>query len=104
MKGLIMTDEEQCKMLEKFINDHVLATHIEVQVSNHHKSFKPRIEGEGANYEDANLLASILTGAESFVYWVRRQNGKITLGGAKNEIRQQKKAKKVLGRTGKGRK
>ena len=81
MKGLIMSDEEQCKMLEKFINDHVLATHIEVQVSNHHKSFNPRIEGEGANYEDANLLASILTGAESFLYWIRRNNYTISKGG-----------------------
>ena len=77
-----MTDEEQCKMLEKFINDHVLATHIEVQVSNHHKSFKPRIEGVGANYEDANLLASILTGAESFLYWIRRNNYAISERGA----------------------
>jgi len=87
-----MTDEEQCKMLEEFINDHALATHIEVQVSHHYKSFKPRIEGEGANYEDANLLASILTGAESFVCWIRRQGGKITLKDAKT-----KTAKKVLG-------
>ena len=83
MKGLIMTDESACKMLEKFINDHVLATHIEVQVSNHHKSFKPRIEGVGANDEDANLLASILTGAESFMFWLRRRGYEITLKDAK---------------------
>ena len=93
MKGLIMTDESACKMLEKFINDHVLATHIEVQVSNHHKSFKPRIEGEGANYEDANLLASILTGAESFLYWVRRNNYTISKGGLDGAKSKTKKKK-----------
>lgn len=67
-----MTDKQMCQMLEKFINDHVLATHIKVEVSHHHKSFKPRVEGVGANYEDANLLASILTGAENFLFWLRR--------------------------------
>jgi hypothetical protein len=72
-----MTDNEQCKMLEKFINDHVLATHIKVEVTSYHKSFSPRIKGAGANYEDANLLASILTGAESFLYYLRRNGYEI---------------------------
>jgi hypothetical protein len=63
---------KEIKLLNKFINDHPLAQHILVEVTDHHKSFKPRQEGSPAHYEDANLLASILTGAESFMYWLSR--------------------------------
>jgi hypothetical protein len=88
-----MTDEESCKMLEKFINDHVLATEIKVEVTHHYKSFNPRYEGAKSHYEDANLLASILTGAESFLYWVRRNNYTISKGGLDGAKSKTKKKK-----------
>lgn len=68
-----MTDREQCELLEKFINDSPIAKYIKVEVSLNQTSFKPRDEAHNqAYYEDANLLASILKGAEHFCYWLRR--------------------------------
>lgn len=72
-----LTDKTQCKILEKFINDSCLAKHIEVKVNYNHKSFKPRMEGSAAHYEDANLLSAILMGAENFCYWLRRNGYKL---------------------------
>ena len=67
-----MTDNQQNELLEKFINDSPLAKEIKVEVLQHHKSFKPRHAGAEAYYEDANLLSSILMGAENLLYWLRR--------------------------------
>lgn len=67
-----MTDKQQSALLETFINDSPIAEHIKVEISVAHKSFKPREEGSPAHYEDANLLSSILMGAENFCYWLRR--------------------------------
>ncbi len=75
-----MTANQQDKLLEKFINDSPLAKKIQVTVTAHNKSFKPRYEGATAHYEDANLLSSILMGAENLCYWLRRNNYKITKG------------------------
>jgi len=70
-------DDRQSELLEKFINDSPLAQEIKVEVHIGHKSFKPRYEGAKSHYEDANLLSSILMGAENFCYWLRRNNYKI---------------------------
>ena len=67
-----MTDTQQNELLEKFINDSPLAKEIKVEVLQHHKSFKPRHAGSEAYYEDANLLSSMLMGAENLMYWLRR--------------------------------
>jgi|WetSurMetagenome_2_1015567.scaffolds.fasta_scaffold1380087_2 hypothetical protein len=66
------------KLLNEFANDHVLATHIKVELTDHHKSFKPRDDGDvGAKYEDANLLSSIIVGAENFCYYLQRNDYEI---------------------------
>lgn len=69
-----MNDKQMHELLEKFINDHKLATDINVEVNELSKRFTPKEGTEGANYEDCNLLASILLGAEHFLWWARRKN------------------------------
>lgn len=66
-------DKKYLKLLNEFSNDHVLATDIRVEISEHHKGFTPRNEGSYAKYEDANLLASMILGAESFCYFLSRE-------------------------------
>ena len=76
-----MTDKQQRKILEDFINDSPIATHIQIKIYAHSKSFTPRSPNDGkAHYEDANLLMSILMGAENFCYWLRRNGYKIKKG------------------------
>jgi hypothetical protein len=69
-------EENDMKILNEFANDHVCATHIKVDISHHHKSFKPR-NCEGAKYEDCNLLSSIIMGAESFMMYLARNGYEI---------------------------
>ena len=63
---------EYLKLLNEFANSHSLSTNIEVNITDHHKSFKPRFEGADARYEEANLLSSIIVGAENFCYFLQR--------------------------------
>lgn len=65
-------DDKRMELLEEFANAHVLATDIAVTITTNSKSFKPRLPDSYAKYEDANLLSSIITGAESFLYWCAR--------------------------------
>ena len=67
-----MTDKQMHELLEKFANDNVLASNIEVKIDLNHKSFMAKDGTVGANYEDCNLLASIIQGAEHFLWWARR--------------------------------
>ena len=60
------------KILNDFANDHVLATHIEVEIGEYTKSFKPRLPNSYAKYEDANLLGSIIMGAENLCWYLSR--------------------------------
>jgi hypothetical protein len=69
--------KENLKILNDFSNDHVLATHIKVEISDYNKSFKPRQSNGAAKYEDANLLSSIICGAENLVYYLERNGYKI---------------------------
>jgi len=69
--------EHHLKILNDFANQHTLAEHIDVVIHEHHKSFKPKDSHYGARYEDANLLASIIAGAESFIYYLERKGIKI---------------------------
>lgn len=59
-------------LINKFANDHVLAANIKVDITDHHKSFTPRGTDSYAKYEDANLLAGMIVGAESFLYYLER--------------------------------
>ncbi len=90
-----MTDKQQSKILEQFINDSPLAKEIKVDVNYNHKSFKPRYEGAKAYYEDCNMLSNILLGAENFCYWLRRKGYKIAIKrqnkGYKIAIKRQKR-------------
>ena len=87
-----MTDEQQSRLLEQFINDSPMARSINVQVMTNHKTFKPRHPGSEAHYEDANLLSSILMGAENFCYWLRRNGYTIKKTG---KVKQDKHEKYV---------
>ena len=73
-------DKKYLKLLNEFANDHVLATDIQVEISEHHKSFKPRHANSYAKYEDANLLSAIIMGAENLCYYLSRNNYKIVRG------------------------
>lgn len=70
----VKSEQKRYDLLNKFANSHTLATDIMVTVGPCCKSFKPRPPSLGARYEDANLLASIIMGAESFLYWCERNN------------------------------
>lgn len=67
-----MDDKKFLKLLNEFANEHTLATNIKVEITPYCKSFTPRNPGSFAKYEDANLLASIIAGAESFCYFLQR--------------------------------
>lgn len=60
------------ELLNSFANDLTLARDIKVTISPYHKSFKPRSANISARYEDANMIASILTGAEAFMNFLHR--------------------------------
>ena len=67
-----MTDNQQNELLEKFINDSVLASNIKVELTEHSTHFTPRKGKEGMYYEECVLLSSILQGAEHLLWWLRR--------------------------------
>lgn len=75
-----MTDKGQSELLTKFGNDNALARDIDVSISEHNKSFtaKKILEGKGANYDECIMLSGLIQGAESFCYWLRRNNYEIT--------------------------
>ena len=72
-----MQDKKMLKLLNEFANDHVLATEIEVDIGHYSKSFKPRPGYSGCRYEDANLLASIICGAENLCWFMLRNGYKV---------------------------
>ena len=71
-------DKKYLKLLNEFANSHSLSTNIEVNIGEYNKSFTPRKGYEGAKYEEANLLASIIVGAENFCYFLQRNGYKIS--------------------------
>ena len=73
-------NKQNLKLLNKFANDHSLATDIKVEISDYSKSFKPRFNGAYAKYEEANMLSSIIVGAENFCYYLERNGYKIRKG------------------------
>lgn len=77
-----MTDKEQNELLEKFGNDNTLAKDINVSITEFNKSFtaKKILEGKGANYDECIMLSGLIEGAESFCYWLRRNNYEIRKG------------------------
>ena len=70
-------NKKNLELLNDFVNDHVLATHIKVELRENHTSFKQRNSDSKSYYEDCNLLADMLRGAESFCYYLERNGYKI---------------------------
>jgi len=68
-----MTDKKMYELLNKFANEHTLAEYIKVDISEYRQGYKPREENSPAKYEDCKLLSSIVMGAESFLFWLRRK-------------------------------
>ena len=66
-------NKKYLKLLNEFANNHSLANEIKVEITEHQKSFKPRSPFSKAYYDEANLLVSILTGAESFCNYLQRR-------------------------------
>ena len=75
-------NKDYYKILNMFANDSPLATNIKVDITGTHKSFKPRFKDSKAYYEDANLLSTIITGAENFCWWLERNGFKIVKKGS----------------------
>jgi hypothetical protein len=69
-----MTDEQQSKFIEDFANDSSVAIGggIKVSVSTGHTHYEPDECCGGLKIEDANFLHDQISGATSFVYWLRR--------------------------------
>lgn len=70
-------NKKYIKLLNEFANSHSLATNIKVEITDYHKSFTPRSKDSYAKYEEANMLASIIAGAENFCYWLERNRYEI---------------------------
>ena len=82
-----MSNPKDIELLNAFANDLTIARDIKVTVSPFHKSFKPRSANIPARYEDANLISSILTGAEALLNYLTRNNYEIR----PNRLRRRKK-------------
>jgi hypothetical protein len=69
-----LTDEKQNEFLEAFANEHSIAVGggIQVTVSSGYTHYTPRQNGGGCKIEDGNFLHDQLSGATSFLYWLRR--------------------------------
>ena len=75
-----MIDKEDKKMydlLQQFANDSVYAERIEVMVTQYSISMKPK-PGEHAYYNEANALNEMIRGAQSFLWWARRNGYSVT--------------------------
>jgi hypothetical protein len=74
-----MTDEQHYQLLEKFANEHSIAIGggIKVHCSSGYTSYTPVNKDIGCKIEDSNFLNDQLKGADSFIYWLRRNGLKI---------------------------
>jgi hypothetical protein len=79
MKALAcrMTDKKMYALLQKFAQESSVAVggHIKVEVEEHSTRMSPEPGFFGFKYEDSQYLSELLRGAESFLYWFRRQGG-----------------------------
>jgi hypothetical protein len=71
-----MTSKEMNKLLTRFANDSVLATHIDVDIGEHYHSYKAKL-GHSAYYGDCNELVNRVHGAQDLLWWLERNNYKI---------------------------
>jgi len=71
-----MTDEAAYKLVEDFANDHTLAEDIIVTHSSFHTSYTSK-SNDGARYDDCCLLKTLVDGANSFMFYLRRNGYEI---------------------------
>lgn len=71
-----MTDEQHYKLIEDFANNHSVAIggRIKVAISSYSTSMNPVNENEGMKFEDINYLSDQISGASSFLFWLRRND------------------------------
>ena len=70
------------QLLTDFANDHTLAKDIKVVVQPGHTSLTAK-DDIGARFEDANFLASLISGAQSFLRWCERHGYEVKKRGKK---------------------
>jgi hypothetical protein len=78
-------NKKNLELLNHFANSHSLSDQIQVIITDNYVSLKPRYDGSYAKYEDANLLSSIIQGAESFLYFLERNDYKIVAAKGKKK-------------------
>ena len=65
------------KLLNKFAQDKADLFDVDVCITDHGSSYKPKDPDHGCHYEDVMALASNITGAQVFIYWLERHGYKI---------------------------
>lgn len=65
------------KILNEFAQDKADLFDVSVEITEHRTSYKPKNPSHGAFYEDVIALSSNITGAQSFMYWLRRKGYEI---------------------------
>ena len=65
------------KVINDFANSSPMATEIKVEISEYVTSMKPRHENSKCYYEHAELLSSLIRGAEHFCYYLQRNGYEI---------------------------
>ena len=81
MKKKEMTDKEHKAIIEKFANEHSVAIGGHIQVTAHEYGglgMTPREGYSYMKYEDTQYLNDIIHGAESFLWWLRREGWTVT--------------------------
>lgn len=68
-----MTYKKHAQLVQDFANEHSVAIGggIIVNHSIHLTLYKP--VGDGMKYEDCNFLSDQISGADSFMFWLRRK-------------------------------
>jgi len=78
-------DDRQHELLEAFANGQSVAKggNIKVTVDRFSTHFQPKEGYDGFRIEDSNFLNELLTGANHFMYWLRREGYVIKKGKTK---------------------
>jgi hypothetical protein len=68
-------DDRQYELLEAFANESSVAQggHIRVTVNQYSTHFQPKDGYSWFKHEDSKFLDELLTGANHFMYWLRRE-------------------------------
>ena len=72
-----MNDKKMFSLLQQFADDSVYSKRIDVSVTSGVISMKPK-PGEHAYYDEGNALLGLINGAQSFLWWARRNGYSVT--------------------------